>query len=674
MAGPYQSQLGPDVAPTFSGDSGAAGQILGQGLEQAGAKIDNAIHVRRELDRDQQAAQAGVQLAETQTQLDQAAIDARNNAGPAAAGHTDGITQAVDQATQTNLGSIKDPKLREHFAQQYAQLKDRVVSREYGWEAGQRVEFMAQNFKNTTTTLANGVATNPDPDNLEGSLATQRAVLEPMSLPASMKEQLAREGSREIAVSWGNAMVDKDPKLLIKTIDAGQLSPYLTPEDIKSLRNGGHVEIRRQEAALNAQTSRDKATAVENIDLLGKKITELRDYTVSDEAFTQAEAQAKQYGLQGKLIDIANWRDIRDVNRETRTWTPVQWHQAINDLEAKGDKRTAAESLKLSHLHQFGDQAIADFNRDPHHAASLAGDPPPPLGDLSNPDPKAVEQRVTWARAYARSTGLQRIPYLSNDELKVFEDRIKTGPAGALDATAGLKHLFGGSVATELVKQIDPNNKGLQLMAGLPDRSAQLYKRGVEALGSKTVQLGSNDQAQGQEDAQAVKDIFDKYRGAIPIDMQGAVMDAARGIAAGQSAEFGKSAPTGDELKTVFEYAMQRAGGRRGVVSDWNAPGGYAEWHGTYAWLPQEMSSNEFVRRLSRANPATWIKAAGGSAPYYRGSDGKLAPLSQSMMGHLHEYQLQTVSPGVYSLIAPDKKPVAGKDGTPWQFDIRNLR
>jgi hypothetical protein len=491
-----------------------------------------------------------------------------------------------------------------------------------------------------------------------------------------MKAKLIKEQNRKIAVAWGNGMADKDPKTLLAALDKGVLSPYLEPEDIKTLRNGGQIEVRRAEAEAKATLARETADAREKLSLFKNQVGD--GYVPTDDEWTKNRALAAKYDLKGPDWDLAVLKDQGDVNREYRSATPAQLHHDINDLEAKGDKRSQAENVRLKHLQAFAPGAISRFNSDPYAAAAAAGNPAPEI-DLSNPDQSAVQKRVTWARSWAGSSGMENVPYLSNDELKVFTDRAKQGPAGQLDVTAQLRHAFGGTIAASIVKQIDPSNKDLQLMVGMPDRVAQLYKRGVEAITNKTVHLGSNDQAQGQEDAQALEDLFDKFRGAIPVDLQGAVRNAARNVTAGAAAEFGKSNPSGDELLATFNQAMQRAGGRSGVATDWNAPGGFAEHNGRYVWLPQTISSNDFIRRISRADKTTWLKA-GGSAPYYQGGDGKRVPMSDAMIRHLREYQLELGAdaqgrqvPGIYSLLGPDGGHVVDKNGRPWQFDIRNL-
>jgi hypothetical protein len=236
-----------------------------------------------------------------------------------------------------------------------------------------------------------------------------------------------------------------------------------------------------------------------------------------------------------------------------------------------------------------------------------------------------VQKRVTWARAYAQSAGMQNVPYLSNDELKVFSDRVKQGPAGQLDATAQLRHAFGGTVAASIVKQIDPEQQRPSAHGRDARSRAQLYKRGVEALtqqdGSPGLERPGRRPGRRASSRGSVRQVS---RARSRSTMQGAVRNAARNITAGTAAEFGKSNPTGDELLATFNQAMQRAGGRSGVATDWNAPGGFAEHNGRYVWLPQTMSSNDFpfvalagpTKRLGSrpADPRPITRAATASA------------------------------------------------------------
>jgi hypothetical protein len=53
---------------------------IAQGLEDAGAAVDRTIHAIKERDRDQEATDAGLRLAQVSAAMDKYAIDARANA------------------------------------------------------------------------------------------------------------------------------------------------------------------------------------------------------------------------------------------------------------------------------------------------------------------------------------------------------------------------------------------------------------------------------------------------------------------------------------------------------------------------------------------------------------------------------------------------------------------
>lgn len=666
MAEPYRSQIEANPTSLAAASAESFGAAIGRGLSDAGAHIDHAIHTIKERDRDQEAASAGVAMAKISTELDQAAIDARANAGPGGAGHSEAVTKLVDERSAEALGQIKDRHIREAFTQRYAQLRDHIATREYGWEAGARVDKLATDVDDMGTTLANGAQANPDPVGLQVSLETVRHAIDVMpGLSADLKAKLVKEQQHKIAVGWSNAMQDKDPHLLVAALDKGLLNPYLQGGDVATLRSGGLVEIRRLEAAERQKKSQAEAEARETIGTLLNKVGD--GYIPNDQEWKQAEGLATTYGLSGREWDLGVAKDKAQVNRETRTWTPSQWDSSIAELEAKGDKRTQGENVRLEHLKAARPASVQRFNANPYEAAAAAGSPAPAV-DWDNPTAAQIEQHVTWAKSWARSAGLVNVPYLPPDVMKTFRERAAQGPAGQLETAATMRRWFGVAAATETVRQIDPNDRDMQLMVGLTPQVAEMYRRGAEALKAKTVTLGATP-----EDNDALAGIWQEYRQAIPVDLQPALLNATRSIAAGQAAQGAMTQPSGDELEDLFRMSIQRAGGLNGsYYHSNNSPGGFVRWRGDLAWLPPTMTRDDFSRRMVRSDKAAWIKAGGGE-PYYQGPDGKLVKLNDSQIAHLPEYRLETVNPGVYRLIMPGGGHVGDKDGRPWQFDIRNL-
>jgi hypothetical protein len=182
MADAYQPNLGAGGSPAFRGATAdEAGAAIGQGLQYAGEKDrPGDPPAARARSRSASGRRRVCSSRRSRPRSIKAAIDARNDAAPGAAGHADAISKAIDDKTAEALGNIKDPRIRARFAENYAQLKDRVATREYGWETATRVNYMAQNVDDTGTTLANGQATNPDAVGLEASLNTVHTSIDAM--------------------------------------------------------------------------------------------------------------------------------------------------------------------------------------------------------------------------------------------------------------------------------------------------------------------------------------------------------------------------------------------------------------------------------------------------------------------------------------------------------------
>jgi hypothetical protein len=663
MAEPYQSQLAPNATPLpFMPAEGLAAPVAA-GVERAGDAVDRTIHALKEQDRDNQTAAAGVQLAQVSAAMDKYSIDAREQAAPGGAGHYQAVTAEFDRQADAALGSIRDKKLRQAFTQRYAELKEHIGGREYGWEAGQRVDKLTSDFSDMVDTLGSGQAASPDAIGLDVSLKTVETTARHLAVGADVQDGLIKDGQRKIVLGWANAMQDKDPHTLVAALDKGLFNQYLQPNDVATLRSGGLVEIRRLAAEDRAQKSREEAQARETVNTFMGKLPD--GYVPGDAETSQIEGLISKYKLDDKAWDLGVWKEKTLINRETRTWQPEQWHSEINALEAKGDKRSQAENVRLKLLEAAAPAAISRFNADPFAAAAAAGSPAP---ELNPADPASIERRVTWARAYAKSAGLVNVPYLNNDEVKDLRDRAGQGTAGRLQVASEIRGLVGaGSAGSAIARQVDPN-KSLQLMVGLAPVFAQQYAVGSEAVKGGTVKFGLEP-----EDAEAIDQVWQQFQAAVPAEMQPAVKDAARSIAAGMAAQQGKPSLTGDELAEYFRIGLQRAGGLAGTYyGAGNSPGGFASWNGRMTWLPPAMTRSEFQRRLSRAGEAEWSHAAGG-APFYMGGDGKLVKMSKAQIGHLRDYQLETVNPGLYRLVGPDGGHVVDAHGQPWQFDIRQL-
>jgi hypothetical protein len=663
MADGYQAQLGP-VAPAYSGDSGEAGQTIARGLEQAGDSIDRTIHQLKERDRDTQAADAGVALAQASSFLDEEATNARQTAEPGGAGHTEGVVNKVDGITQANLAAIKDPHVRQVFAERYANLRDQVGTREYAWEAASRVSKLVTDVDTQGSLYANKVQNTPNLGAWHQAIGDIGTTIGSLAVDGDTKTKLVKQQGAKVTEGLGNGLVDTDPHGLIKLIDNGTFNTFLEPEKLASLRNSAEVEIRRLEAAARQKRSQGEADMREYIGVLGKRIS-AGDYTVTDAELKKGMDGAKLYGLEGPAFDLSDWKDKRDAVKETRTWSNPQWHENINTLSDKAAKGTitTAESLRLRHLQELAPGAIERNNNDQFAAQANAGNPAPPFDPN---DPKSVQARISWANATADANKLEIPPYLDNDQLKGLRDRVtKGGAAGEVDVATEIRSTYKDvRVATAAAKQIDPNNKTLQLLVGL-DPQAQAYVRhGMDALHANPKLF-----AGGQGDDVRARTVFNEYSPGIPQELQGPIGEAAKYITANAGQRVHRPSLEGDEFEATYRNAIQRAAGQIGNGN--NRTGGLVNWNGRRAWLPPTMGQSEFQQRMSRARPADW-KAAGAGAPYYMAPNGKLTPLSDSQLARLGQYELESLSPGIYQPVK-DNAHLLDEHGRNWTFDVRKL-
>lgn len=665
MADPYRSQVGPGNSPVYGGASPEAfGAGVARGVQDVGGALSRAGARERERQRDEDAAAAGLELAQVSSELERASIDARNNAPEGGAGHTTTIETAADDRISKALGKIRDPHVKKAFEARYAELRGNVTDREYSWEAGQRIAKLGTDFDKMGTTFANGASTSRDALGLRVSLETIETAGRALNVSADVQDKLIQEQQRKVAAAYANATVDADPELLVGKgdqkglLDDPKFNRYLEPEDLDKLRNGAHVEIRRRDAAAKQQKNLQDAQTREEIQTFRVGLT--AGVEPSEAEFTTIIKKAEALGDTSTVAQLKVDQTRIGLNKETKPWTPAQYDSAIADLRAKGDKRTAGEDIRLKQLEAIAPGRKQEFKNDPYSWSANTGHPAPAI-DWANPNPADVQKRVAWARSLQRETGLTYTPYLNNSEKEQLAAQLQTGPVGQVAVAAQLRGLFGVNGGTDVARQLDAGNRDLQLLVGIPEQTAQQYKRGAEAL-RQNGKLFDDEQAAA---------IFNEYRSAIPGDLQGSVFNLARSIAAATAVDQGQTdLKDSRDFPTIFRAAINRAGGALGGGG--SSSGGFPEWRGRRLWLPQDVTAEDAQRRLTRAQPQAWINAGNGE-PYWRLPSGKLVKLPPEQIRRLSQSQLETVNPGVF-VPRLGGKVLVTKDGQTWRFDIRKLK
>lgn len=661
---PYLAQFGGGT-PRLPGVDASSFTGIGRGVEIAGEHLDNAARaIQRDKDLDEAAA-AGLEFARASTELDKAAIDARLHAGPGAEGHSEAVMKATDERITAALSAISNPRIRQKFEGEFTELRGRIESREYGWAAERKVERTIQMFDDAGTVIANGQAVNPTAEGLAEAITSAETRWTSADLDADTTLKGIKADQRKAAVAWGNAMQLKDPAGLQSVLEKGELNAYLQPEDIDRLRSGAMVEQRRADAAAKAEAAAGKADALERIRVVKAKVADGVD--VPDAVLDALDKEAKTYSLDVEAWNLSTIRYDRDFNKETKGWTPAQWEAEYNALAAKGDKRTQTEDVRFNRVAARRGAAVQQFINDPFAAAANAGRPAPAV-DWAHPDRAAIEARVTWARGWAAATGMQQPSYLSPEELRQFREQARD-PAGKIVTAVQLRSMFGVKDGSAIAKQIDPNDRDMQLYVGLPPASAEWVKNGQAALNRNPKLF---DQATANQ-------VFAEFRDAIPDEaMRTAVFNAAKAIVAGAGEQNGVIEWTDNEegFAQSFRSAIHRAAGQVGAGND--RKGGFVNWNGRRAWLPLEIGARDAQTLISRATPEEWARAgadpAAGGSHWYRDPAGKLTRMDAAHVQQFSRYQLGTVRPGVYTLLGPDGAPIVlDRNGRPWTFDIRKL-
>lgn len=642
--GGYNSQVAPGGTPAYAG---ATAEQFGAGLGVALENVGEAVDRLKERHQQDQAASAGLQFAKDSGDIDTIAQQQRDsNPNPGAAGHTDAVIGELDKRAQASLGQITDRRVRQVYEQQYAELRTRVHGREDAWESGQRIDRQVSDFDQAGTQLANNQATAPTADGFaEGLTAIDRQAH--LQIPnADLANKAALEQKRKLATAWGNAMVRTDRPTLSAVLDKGLLNPYLEPKDIESLRSGIQVEDRHDAAEARAKAAQAEAQTRESLTNFGHRI-ELGDQP-SDAEFAQMEKAATTLPDQGgKLFDVQAWHSQVQINRETRDWTPAQFNLELNNLRAKGDKRTTAENIQLKQLETIAPSRVSAFNSDPQGWAANSGAPAP---GLDHP-----QELVAWARSLRKSAGLGYTPYLSEAQAQPLKERIASGgPAGVVEVAGELRNTFqDAGVAGEIARQW--GNKDLELLVGLQTSTAAMVARGASVI-SRNPKLVSDP-----DNADTFNRVFDDVAGAIPADLRTPVFNAAKRIWAAKADEVHADGPSDSGFRSAISAAMGRAGGA----------GGLGEFRGKRLWLAPGMAQGDFETRLARANIHELDQAAGGSPPFYTGTNGK--PTTAIDFRAHPETRLETVAPGVYRLLDARGHAFVDKAGKPWLLDTGKL-
>lgn len=651
--GIYRSQVNPSTAALPGASAEAFGAGVGRGLEAVGAAAER--HVLREKDREVRrarqvaAADAGVRLAEITGEVEAEVNQARTTAAAGAEGHADQVRQALQAREGQFLETIADDRVRTLYRERFAEMRERVVARETGWQAGQRAQHQVDSLDRQGDAFARIQATEPDPDALEEALASIAATWEAQELPQDVITKGVEEQSRKAVLAFANAVQLENPTGLIALIDEGAL-PHLTADDIDTLRRGGMVELRRAEAAEAAKARLAEAETRETIGLIKDKVA--AGIQVPEAELAIAQSQAEALGDERLAFDVATARIQEATRKQAETWLPERYDQEINALLGLGDKRTDEQDIQLAYLQSRAPAARRELENNSGAWAARAGDPPPAI-DLD--DPATIAARVAWSRRVEAATGFAPKPLL-RDEVELLQDQLRQGGAPQLNVVRTLRQFGGGAVAA--ARQV-ADNELLRVAVTLPDHTARHLVMGPDALKANPRVV---EAAEAQE-------IFNEVSAAIPEatrpGLRAAIAAASRQIYASMMAEAGEA----EWNDGAYRMAIHRALGATGQGAGMR--GGLHDYNGSTVWLPPAMTRDAFDRSIARADLDAWTRAGGGEAPRYRGGTGRTG--RALTVAELRDAELEPAdAPGRYYVRIGDG--VAWTDaGAPYVLDIAEL-
>jgi hypothetical protein len=655
---------------------GAFGAGVGAAIEQAGGELHDsqmrAMRAERERQAQSELSEKGAEYAKLvgNYKIDTQGLE--DTSAPDGAGHVDNVRNLGDQRFGEFLGSIQSRQVREHFAALAAGVQSEAVVDADAFSRGKRLKNIGDTQQEATDNWAAQVMLHPEPSGLADAVKERSSTIAALDAPDDVKHKLLKQSLDTVEYAYGQGLTRGDPQAAKAVFESGLLT-HLTPEHRLALLNANETDLRIADADARRQLAQQAAQVRVDAQALTAKIGQ--GVLVGDDelAGVVKRAQALAAADPG-LANVAETLQYDEgklkYSRLSDKWTSAEWDQAINPLAAKVARGKASEDeqRELKILTELRPAKEARFKSDPDGFSAASGIPAPQV-DLTAPDAGTVEARKSWARAFARNGGLVEPPYLNKDQLTEYRQSAAQGPVAEFEIAEDVKQTW-GDAAPSVVRQIGgPGAADMKIMLGLNPAIAQRYKRGQQALDKKAVEL--NDDVGRQ--------VFGGYVRGLPSDLQAPLFDAARKIAAGWMLDKGfTKAPA--NYDQVFGAALQYAAGRTGDVNDFNSPGGLAELNGRYAWLPADMTSNDFLRRVARAGPGDWVHAATDSqgnpvksVPHYIGPDGRPKPYTKGDALRFSKGTLQSLDAGLYHLVDPMGHTVVDERGQPWTFDVRRL-
>ncbi|WP_308815573.1 hypothetical protein [Sphingomonas sp. GV3] len=607
----YNQQVGtarpaalPDAsAAAFGAGIGAAIADAGETVHQA--KIQ-AYRADRRLAADQAWGDFATRFADTRSQLDRARADARVNAQPGGAGHTEQMEKAFDAATANLADTLTEDDQRARAREMIASYRQQVTDDAYTWQLGEGVKKSVADIGSLSDKGSARLYTSGDPASYVQETKMLRDSIDGLTnVPVDVRDRLFREGSEKLAVAYGNHLIDTNPKLASAAIDAGVFNDVLDGQQLDRLHNGARAQIHAQEAQARAQAATDKAAARDEL--------EAQAVTLDAGGGTYQDRlnQAQRYEQMGDRSKAAQWhaKAQQFITRQAVIdWDLPQLDRRISTLQGKqnGGGLSGEEANELAALQDERASTAKRLNQDGGALLQWQYANRRPVVPLNPADPASMQQRARDATIAAQRYGRASIEPILPNELPAFKDLMANGPNGKLQVLDQIRGFGNAQAIAGAARQVAGDDGAFRVAALLPRDVARDVIRGNDTLKAHP---------QVWNTARATADFAKWYGNALGWvggSYRNDIMDAAKSFYSQRASDGGVQQYDPGRFAQAIETVMGRSSDGRG---------GVARTSQGIVIVPSSMKPDQLLQTFARATPQDYGKAAGGRYPVW--TDGK---------------------------------------------------
>lgn len=638
----YQSRAGGQqtaqrvLLDTGGGALSAIAGGVGRLAQTGNAIALDQYRADRAQTRASEAADVARRFAEMRLSIDDESRALRTAAQPGGTGHVDAMKERIKTRRAALLEGITEDDVRANAETQFIDYESRLLTQEGDWQEGQRVGKLVNDTGQLSQVASNRVRGKPEAYSEE--LKAGYDAIAAMAVGDDVKTKLREQHEQQVTVSYGNAMLEKNPAMFKGLLASGAFDAILNPQQVEAFHNGIDVELRRQQAVIEHQANLE---AKRDNDEIGAIRAELAGgVEVSPDRIVPLMQRAEARGDKSVAAALAVQLVQTQTKRETDTWTPAQWDNAITTLEGKA-KRSPQEDIRLSALREGRSAAIQTYENRPGDWAAKNGFPPP-IMNLA--EPQSVAAYGQWRRVVMQETG-GRDPGFPPAMLSEWKDKAKGTDKQKAQLLNEMQALPPEMRRAALL-QVVPGDPIIQHVAMLKSRvSRQLALDGAVAKQANP-KLVTNDQAQISYQAHVGQALS-----AMPPIFGANVKAAATNIYAGLAAQHG----VGEFNRGLYAKAIDLALEQR-----------VATWRGERVIVPPDLGAKGFEAKLSGWNAPVPAGASNGVPVDGAGQPIRIDYIKQNLTP-------RAVGNGRYMFVDASGAALMTKAAQPWVVDIRQL-